>query len=627
MNRALDSADIYAENSVPTGVSGGFFIYDVSGEKGICYADKNVIRLFGCRDIAELREHTGNTFSGMVHPDDRENVENAIKEYNVDVRKPRHYIRYRIVTRQGDTRYVEDFGRRLHAADGRVYCYVFIAGLESTGDQSLKQVIFDEALYSSADPHIDRLTGLNNIEAFLEMATEVRADFKSENDRFFTIVVFDILGLREINQTFGHAEGNARIRDLAETVRENMPEESRLYRGNEADIIVVCENRNEHSLMNHIVAAITACKSAVLFGIGSTVGNYHVSESVEENSILRSLEDAQLDMRIKKLLNAKSYRSQSLTSLIRALEAVDADTEEHVQRTQKTGIALGRRIGLSDLQLSLLQLLCLLHDIGKIAVPLEILNKPGRLNEEEWAVLRSHAEKGCQIATATNELNPLANMILAHHERWDGKGYPNKLKGEEIPVLSRIISIVDAYDAMVNDRSYRRAMSPDDAKNEIIKNAGRQFDPYLAREFLAMLEDNPSLSYGTKVGSAVVRVYEPYVSENTGKGLTKPVVYSKYILNMDDVIIEADNSFASITGYSAEDAVGKMTQYDLIPEQERDYYIEMVKRQFSAGDIAYLCHPLKRKDGTVIQVICNGERYFDSSVRAFRSTILIFEVS
>lgn len=618
-------AEYNAENRVPTGMTGGFFIYDVSGDDGICYADKNVIDLFGCENIAELREHTGNSFSGMVHPDDREKVQSMIKEYNVDIRKPRHYIRYRIVTKQGETRYVEDFGRRLQSTDGKNYCYVFIAGLESSDDETLKQVIFDEALYSSEDPHIDRLTGLPNIEAFLAMATEVQSE-GSDDERLFTVIVFDILGLRDINQTFGHAEGNARIRDLARAVLENMPEECRVYRGNEADIIVVCENRNEHYLMNHIVAAVRACKSAMLFGIGSTGGKSAASDSTEENIILRSLDDAQLDMRIKKLLNANSNRSQALISLIRALEAVDSDTEEHVQRTQKTGIALGRRIGLSDLQLSLLQLLCLLHDIGKIAVPLEILNKPGKLNDKEWMALRSHAEKGYQIAIGTKELKPLAEMILAHHERWDGKGYPNGLKEEEIPTLSRIISIVDAYDAMVNDRSYRNAMSPEEAKKEIRDNAGSQFDPYLAKEFLALLEEVPSLSYGTKTGRAKMRVYESFSSESSGSGATKPIAFSKYKLNMDDVIVEVDDSFTTITGYTAEDAVGKMMQFDLIPEQERNYYIEQVRRQFSAGDIAYLRHPIQRKDGTVIQVICNGRRYFDSSVRAFRSRVLIFEV-
>jgi len=135
------------------------------------------------------------------------------------------------------------------------------------------------------------------------------------------------------------------------------------------------------------------------------------------------------------------------------------------------------------------------------------------------------------------------------------------------------------------------------------------------------------LSVGSKTDSSAVPAFERTEARSTGTGSTKAVNFAKYKLNLDDVIIEVDDSFVKKTGYTREDAVGKLTQYDLIPEQERDFYIEQVRRQFSSGDIAYLQHPLRRKDGTVIQVICNGERYFDSSVRAFRSTILVFEVS
>ena len=626
MNLAKEPADMLRDtNRVPIGVPGGFFVYSVFDDKGICYADPNVLELFDCQTIDELRELTDNSFIGMVHPDDRNRVADTVTEYNSDIRMPHNYIRYRIITRQGTYRYVEDFGHRMHCTDGRTYCYVFISGIEQAAYESAQQVIMDDELISGADLNTDRLTGLLNMDTFYLKAKEMR---ESENSTEHTavVIVFDILDLRGINRTLGHAEGDARICDLAEAVRANLPGECCLYRGHEADIIAVCENLREEDLMDSIMEVVLKCKSPILFGIGSCY-DQALASSTDDCGLLWALEGAQLDLRIKKLLNVQSYRSQSLTSLIRALEEVDADTEAHVQRTQKIGIALGRKIGLSDLQLSLLQLLCLLHDIGKIAVPLEILNKPGKLTEDEWSVLRSHPDKGYQIAVATDELKPLADMIRSHHERWDGKGYPDGLTEEKIPVLSRIISIVDAYDAMVNDRSYRKALSPEKAMQEIADNAGTQFDPHLAAAFLALLEESPVLSVGSKTDSASVPVFERTETRSTGTGSTKAVNFAKYKLNLDDVIIDVDDSFVNMTGYSREDAIGKLTQYDLIPEQERDFYIEQVRLQFSSGDIAYLQHPLKRKDGTVIQVICNGERYFDSSVRAFRSTVLVFEVS
>lgn len=141
------------------------------------------------------------------------------------------------------------------------------------------------------------------------------------------------------------------------------------------------------------------------------------------------------------------------------------------------------------------------------------------------------------------------------------------------------------------------------------------------------MKESSKLSHGAVTDSGEVKVFENKVSQSGGVGKTKQVVYSKYALDLDDKIIDVDELFETLTGYNREDAVGKMTQYDLIPEAERDYYIELVQLQFSKGNNAFLMHPLQRKDGSVIQVMCNGERYFDSSVRAFRSSIMIIEVN
>ncbi len=619
--------DALNTNHVPAGVPGGFFIYDVFGDEGICYADQNVLDLFGCTDIEDLRSFTGDSFIGMVHPDDRQRVSETIKEYNGDRRKGHNYIRYRIVTKQGTYRFVEDFGHLIKSNNGITYCYVFIAGLEQVEYDDAERYSFSNAGHESINLNVDSLTGLQNMDALYLMAKEMQYDDQTEPESSYAFVVFDILGLRKINRSLGHAEGDARIVDLAERVGDSIPQPRRIFRGHDADIIAVCENSSEQDLKECISTVTKTCKSPILFGVSSTANVDSSLCITRGNALLLALEEAQLDLRLKKMLNQKSNQSQSLTSLVRALEEVDANTEAHVRRTQKMGIALGRRIGLPDLQLSKLQLLCLLHDIGKIAVPLEILNKPGKLTDDEWAALRAHSEKGYQIAIATDELKPLAEPILYHHERWDGKGYPKGLKGEAIPVLSRIISIVDAYDAMVNDRCYRKAMPPEAAKQEIRDNAGKQFDPVLADAFLALLKESPKLSYGVVTDSGEVKVFENKVSQSGGVGKTKQVVFSKYALDLDDKIIDVDELFETLTGYTREDAVGKMTQYDLIPEAEKDYYIEQVQLQFSKGNNALLMHPLQRKDGSVIQVMCNGERYFDSSVRAFRSSIMIIEVN
>lgn len=149
-----------------------------------------------------------------------------------------------------------------------------------------------------------------------------------------------------------------------------------------------------------------------------------------------------------KLLESKSVRATTISSLRRTLFEKSHDTEEHTLRIQQLALQVGRVFGLSDSELDDLSLLATLHDIGKIAIPEGIIIKPGNLSPEEWELIWKHPEIGYRIAGASPELAPIAEAILAHHEWWDGNGYPRGLKGEEIPLTSRIIAIVDAYDAM-----------------------------------------------------------------------------------------------------------------------------------------------------------------------------------
>lgn len=148
----------------------------------------------------------------------------------------------------------------------------------------------------------------------------------------------------------------------------------------------------------------------------------------------------------------------------------------------------GESLKLSNSKLNHLSLLSTLHDIGKITISEEILKKPAGLNEKEWEIIKKHPEKGYKIACASEEFNLVSDEILTHHEKWDGSGYPNNLAGKDIPYLARIISIIDAYDVMTNDRSYSRAMSQKDALKEVENCAGSQFDPDLAKKFINLIE-------------------------------------------------------------------------------------------------------------------------------------------
>ena len=158
-------AEFTDTNCIPSGTGGGFFIYDVN-KNDLCFADSNVLELFGCENIDELRVLTSNSFIGMVHPDDRERLDCAIKEYNTSIRKPHDYIRYRIITKQGDLRYVEDYGHRLQSSDGELYCYVFIAGIDKAEFERAQRMNSDEQILLRADVNTDSLTGHLNMDAF-----------------------------------------------------------------------------------------------------------------------------------------------------------------------------------------------------------------------------------------------------------------------------------------------------------------------------------------------------------------------------------------------------------------------------------------------------------------------------
>jgi len=149
---------------------------------------------------------------------------------------------------------------------------------------------------------------------------------------------------------------------------------------------------------------------------------------------------------------------------------------------------MGVRLGLNANQLGDLSLLAQVHDLGKVGIPDQILFKPGPLNEEEWEIMKMHPEKGYRIASSSPDLSTVAELILKHHEHWNGGGYPLGLKGDSIPVECRILSIVDAFDAMTNDRPYSKARTDDEAISELKRFAGKQFDPELVEVFVTVLE-------------------------------------------------------------------------------------------------------------------------------------------
>jgi putative two-component system response regulator len=207
-----------------------------------------------------------------------------------------------------------------------------------------------------------------------------------------------------------------------------------------------------------------------------------------DDFVRKPYDEAELMARVRSVLRLARVTAEVIAALANAVEAKDATTEMHCQRLAGFAHQLGMRAGLEPQELKGLVFGALLHDIGKIGVSDAILNKTGPLTALEWHAMRQHPVIGERITEPLASAGEFAPIIRSHHERWDGEGYPDRLRGEEIPFGARVVGIVDAYDAMIHDRPYRAARTVGAALEEIRRLAGLQFDPELTRLFIEIVE-------------------------------------------------------------------------------------------------------------------------------------------
>lgn len=337
----------------------------------------------------------------------------------------------------------------------------------------------------------DQVTGLYNRTFFEE---EIK---RLEDPSYLplSIIMVDVNGLKIVNDSMGHQEGDRLLKKVAEILEDVSRDNSIVARcGGDEFVILLPHTSTEeaHGLCSEIEEA---CERAEQDPIKPSVAlGYATRESTSPGgSMSKTIKEAEDYMYRHKTLSAKSSRSALVASLQKTLHMNSFETKEHVTNLQQLSLALGQRLKLHDSSLHELSIVALLHDIGKVAIAETILDKPGILSCEEWEIMRSHSEIGYRIAVSSVDLVDVANEILLHHEHWDGGGYPKGLKEEEIPLFSRIVHLVDAFDAMTHHRPYRRAMSKEEALEEIEKNTGSQFDPELVEIFLEMMKRDQAL--------------------------------------------------------------------------------------------------------------------------------------
>lgn len=476
---------------------------------------------------------------------------------------------------------------------------------------------------------VDLLTGFHTLGSF----TRTFGIEEHETAYPVSVMVCDINQLAQINELHGRKVGDNAIRSLAELMKKHFPEGTYFARLQDANLLALCSGLDiyqSRAILDTIQNDLNTCKELpVSLDMQSSAC---VLKSAGEGDIISASAIAIKGMRAKKMLDSSSAHASILDSLVQTLQEGDSDTKEHVARTCIMGEKLGRRLGLSDIDLSNLSLLCMLHDIGKVGVPLEILNKPIKLTSEEWAVMKSHVEKGYRIVTVSNELAGIANLVLHHHESWDGRGYPSGLKGDSIPLLCRIISVVDSFDAMTNDRPYRKAMSITAAIQELERCAGKQFDPYIVSEFVNMLKeiypDEASLVHAEVPAKPSMFVATEPTEEELNSGMVATVTYTSYILDSNQTIISVSSNFEELTGYSEEDVKSyHLTQRDLIFSEDAKIYFDTVAKELAKYPEAYIEHRLRRKDGSARYVMCFGRVFYDPASRSQRTQVTLTDIA
>lgn len=326
----------------------------------------------------------------------------------------------------------------------------------------------------------DELTGLYNRRYLNKYLNEL-----AKNKTFpISFISIDINGLKKINELFGNQRGDQVLIKLTEIIKVLLTETDTLFRvgGDEFLISLPAKKlKQAEELMAEIKTSSFEFKDQQLqFSIGTgAAARVNPAENLEL-TIERSVDN----MYLNKMNDDYSLKSYIVKSMLTTLEAKSFETNEHADRMRKMAISLGKEVNLKRSQLDELSMLAVLHDIGKVAIPESILKKPARLTEEEFKVVKTHPEIGYRIVQSIPKLENVAQGVLAHHEKWNGQGYPQGLKGETIPIIARIITIIDSFDVMINKRSYKEAYSIDYAVAELRRCSGGQFDPLLVNKFL-----------------------------------------------------------------------------------------------------------------------------------------------
>jgi diguanylate cyclase (GGDEF)-like protein/PAS domain S-box-containing protein len=343
--------------------------------------------------------------------------------------------------------------------------------------------------------HTDPLTELPNRRRLMEDLGAAIAAATPAEPRL--LALFDLDGFKAYNDTFGHPAGDALLARLGHALRDAVAGHATVYRmgGDEFCVLgaLLAEGRPLAEL-----AAEALIADGESFRVTASYGAVVVpTEAAEAADALRKADQR---LYARKGSSRASAGRQATDALLRVMTEHSSELGEHLTDVTDMSEAVAEPLGMTAEQLTPLLQAAALHDVGKVGIPDGILGKAGKLDEEEWGFIRTHPLIGERILSVAPALTNAAKLVRSTHERFDGTGYPDGLAGEEIPLGARVISVCDAYDAMVSQRPYRSAMSPEVALSELRRGAGTQFDPQVVEAFVAVQAERGSVSAGRTSG-------------------------------------------------------------------------------------------------------------------------------
>jgi diguanylate cyclase (GGDEF)-like protein/PAS domain S-box-containing protein len=333
----------------------------------------------------------------------------------------------------------------------------------------------------------DHLTGLYN-RRYFEKAMK---DMDVRTNMPLTVMTLDVNGLKLTNDAFGHAMGDRLLRTVADILRKACRKNDLIARvgGDEFAILLP---RTDAAMAGKIKQRIlrTASKTKLDTIVVSLAVGFSVKTSFRD-SIESVLRNADKLMYREKLNQGKTVRNQTIDIVLKNINSRFEQEQIHTERVSQFCFLIAGALKWSADKKSEMKIAGLLHDIGKIILPARLLNKAEKLTDEEFDIIKTHAETSYQILKSVDEYVTIAGFVLHHHEHWDGTGYPAGLKGEEIPIQSRIIAVADAFEAMTAKRPYQKTRTVEEAKKELLRCSGTQFDPAVVKVFLESVLNEP----------------------------------------------------------------------------------------------------------------------------------------